>query len=338
MAFRCGLFGLVLLVAGAVQATAASLTTQLTNTYSSFWAFGDSLSDPGNLFAATGGTTPASPPYFQGRFSNGPVWAETLTGAFLSAGKAAGNFAFGGATAVTNADQIPDFQTQALLYGANAAPVAGPRPLASVFFGANDLLDAFAANAGNPNAAASIAQAAVAAADAVGAGIAALAQTGIADFAVWNLPDLGLTPRFALLSPPGSSQAGSAATTLFNARLDQVLAGLSAQGLSISTVDTFGLFAQVRANPAAVGLTDTTLPCLFPDAASAALFGQPQLCAPATAATRLFFDTIHPNATAHGVMAANFVATVAPVPLPATGLMLVAGLGVLALRRRATLR
>jgi len=41
--------------------------------------FGDSLSDSGNLFAATMGTTPP-PPYYQGRFSNGPVWVEDLAG------------------------------------------------------------------------------------------------------------------------------------------------------------------------------------------------------------------------------------------------------------------
>ena len=38
--------------------------------------FGDSLSDNGNAFKATGGAIPASPPYFNGRFSNGPVWVE----------------------------------------------------------------------------------------------------------------------------------------------------------------------------------------------------------------------------------------------------------------------
>ena len=40
-------------------------------------AFGDSLIDTGNLFAATG-QPPA--PYFDGRFSNGPVWVEYLAG------------------------------------------------------------------------------------------------------------------------------------------------------------------------------------------------------------------------------------------------------------------
>ena len=40
-------------------------------------AFGDSLIDTGNVFAATG-QPPA--PYFDGRFSNGPIWVEYLAG------------------------------------------------------------------------------------------------------------------------------------------------------------------------------------------------------------------------------------------------------------------
>ena len=35
------------------------------------YVFGDSLSDNGSLFAASGGMAPPSPPYFNGRFSNG---------------------------------------------------------------------------------------------------------------------------------------------------------------------------------------------------------------------------------------------------------------------------
>ena len=42
------------------------------------YVFGDSLSDTGNLFALTFGIEPPSPPYFDGRFSDGPVWVETL--------------------------------------------------------------------------------------------------------------------------------------------------------------------------------------------------------------------------------------------------------------------
>ena len=46
--------------------------------YNRLVVFGDSLSDNGNLYLATGGTTPTSPPYGAGRFSNGPVFTERL--------------------------------------------------------------------------------------------------------------------------------------------------------------------------------------------------------------------------------------------------------------------
>ena len=43
------------------------------------YAFGDSLSDVGNIFAATGGVGPGAP-YANGQFSNGPVWVQDLAG------------------------------------------------------------------------------------------------------------------------------------------------------------------------------------------------------------------------------------------------------------------
>src|SRR5208283_4429935 len=45
--------------------------------FSALYAFGDSLSDVGNVFNATGGAEP-SPPYAMGQFSNGPVWVQDL--------------------------------------------------------------------------------------------------------------------------------------------------------------------------------------------------------------------------------------------------------------------
>ncbi|MBN1930784.1 MAG: SGNH/GDSL hydrolase family protein [Desulfobacterales bacterium] len=40
--------------------------------------FGDSLSDTGNLYVTSNMTFPESPPYYNGRFSNGLVWVEYL--------------------------------------------------------------------------------------------------------------------------------------------------------------------------------------------------------------------------------------------------------------------
>ena len=43
--------------------------------YTGIYVFGDSLSDSGRLFAAT---QIPPPPYYQGRFSNGPIWIDYL--------------------------------------------------------------------------------------------------------------------------------------------------------------------------------------------------------------------------------------------------------------------
>ena len=49
--------------------------------FSAEYVFGDSLSDVGNLYLATGGGA-GSPPYANGQFSNGPVWVQDLATKF----------------------------------------------------------------------------------------------------------------------------------------------------------------------------------------------------------------------------------------------------------------
>ncbi|KAJ9075901.1 hypothetical protein DSO57_1031228 [Entomophthora muscae] len=61
--------------------------------------FGDELSDTGNLFKATNFTTPDPNYFFQGRFSNGPVWSDFIQNVTVLDSVA--NFAVGGATAMT---------------------------------------------------------------------------------------------------------------------------------------------------------------------------------------------------------------------------------------------
>lgn len=78
----------------------------MTSNSQRIYVFGDSLSDPGNLFNFTNGQFP-NEPYASGRFSNGDIWIDYLTDeldkkvapitAPLS-GKDGLNFAIGGAT------------------------------------------------------------------------------------------------------------------------------------------------------------------------------------------------------------------------------------------------
>jgi phospholipase/lecithinase/hemolysin len=73
--------------------------------------FGDSLSDNGNLYEYMGHNMPMSPPYYKGRFTDGPVWVEHLAKHYFPDNPEAHllDYAFGGA-AVDNesADDLDD--------------------------------------------------------------------------------------------------------------------------------------------------------------------------------------------------------------------------------------
>lgn len=61
--------------------------------------FGDSLSDNGNLYEYMEHQLPMSPPYYEGRFTNGPVWIELLMDKLYPVNGQAHllDYAFGGA-------------------------------------------------------------------------------------------------------------------------------------------------------------------------------------------------------------------------------------------------
>jgi thermolabile hemolysin len=79
--------------------------------YSDFYVFGDSLSDTGNMHSQW--RFPPSPPYYQGRNSNGPIWldlvAEELELPVPRPSRLGGNnFAYSGAqTGLGNANHMP---------------------------------------------------------------------------------------------------------------------------------------------------------------------------------------------------------------------------------------
>ena len=157
---------------------------------------------------------------------------------------------------------------------------------------------------------------AVHAAVAVGEGIRDIAEAGVRDFLVFNLPPLDLTPRFALPSPIGipaaAPLAGLGADT-FNASLRTVLDGLD-DDLTVSLLDMDSILTQAVANPGFFGLSDATNPCTIP--------GLPPgtACSADEAASKLFFDLVHPTTAAHREIAdivQDRISSV-PVPLPAS--------------------
>lgn len=255
--------------------------------------FGDSLSDNGNVFNATG--TPP-PPYFAGRFSNGPVWAELLNGPMsqpLTAGTFAGNlnFAFGGAVTGGLVGLPPSIEEQVAGFNALAGiayPGLSANDLVTVWGGANDM---FAVFAGPPPSQTDIVTAAQTAAGNIVGSTGILAAQAPGAILVGNLPNLGGTPLFN--GTTSGILGGFTATSAFNAAL---LAGLEPVAAAnpqtnIIILDTEGAFAYVTRRPGDFGLTNTTDPC----------FDGVSVCA--NPDEYLFWDDVHPTAVVHEQLA-----------------------------------
>jgi phospholipase/lecithinase/hemolysin len=284
--------------------------------FRALFVFGDSLSDTGNVFRATtvlADPIPVSPPYFMGRFSNGPIWVETLAAGlgleatpFLVGGT---NFAYGGAEIALDSQDlfdrdtavlIPSLQTQVRTFLAAdffGTEKADPAALYVVWGGANDIRDVLLTT-GDPVAEA---QASV---DALAAAIEDLADAGAVYFLVPNLPNLGQAPETLALGAEAVAPA-TAVSVAFNTALTAALDTLEAEHrVVIFRLDVFSRLDDILANPTAFGFTNVTEACLAGDPFTG---GTP--CA--DPATHVFWDSIHPTTAGHALLA-TFAADVLP--------------------------
>jgi len=313
---------------GALLATVAGtlLASQVqAGPYSSMTVFGDSLSDTGNVFIATGGAVPTAP-YFNGRFSDGPVWIDHLaSGLGLPSGAVpsllgGNNFAFGGARTGAAAAPVPGLLAQIGGLWAPANPLADPSGLYLVVGGGNDMRDARAAGSTD----ASRQAAAQAAALNIFNGVALLASRGAQHVVISTLPDLGATPEAVGLNLVAQS---TDATNRYNAAvagLESLLEGMFPL-LDVIVFDMAGVAADIRDDAlnnggAYFGITNVLTPCgPFPGS-----IGIP-------CNVSAFSDALHPSAVAHAAIGR---AVLNLVPLPATVPLLAVGLLLLAVQRR----
>jgi len=320
----------------------------------SLTVFGDSFSDTGNLFQAVG-LPPA--PYFNGRFSNGPVFVDYLasllgrpgdaTPAFL-ANLSSGNYAIGAARTVDAAVTQPGLGTQIVpgtasqiaRYATRPGGAFDPTGLYVLFAGSNDLRDAGAltTDAARRAAAQTAALNIVAQAN-------QLAVFGARSILVPFAPNLGLIPEATLI--PGRSAILADLSSVFNLTLRSQLGTLRGANpaasffeLSVDNLYT-NLLLDAGSGGVRYGLTNTMLPCL------------PGFAPPGTPVPpcdiSLFADALHPTTRVHQLLASaaydrviNGV-DVAVIPEPATLVLVGSGLvtllgGTLVRRRRAALR
>ena len=167
-----------------IFSTAQVAAQVATKKFGSIFTLGDSLTDHGNLFKLIG---MPKPPYWQGRFSNGPVWAEQLATALEVNASEFHGFAVGGATTTDVTNQ----QVKALLAANNnRLPADG---LYLYWAGANDLLMLMSSQNGNPETTIMIAMGQTASA------LSSLLLAGAKTIVVVGLPDLSKTPRVVAL-------------------------------------------------------------------------------------------------------------------------------------------
>ncbi|PHH66123.1 hypothetical protein CDD81_186 [Ophiocordyceps australis] len=108
--------------------------------------FGDSYSDNGNVYALSNKTWPADPAYFQGRFSNGPVWAEKLAASkglvlhdYAYAGATTSNSIIQGSSGAKSEISVPSLDEQVERY-LSAPPVQPSHSAIVLWGGVNDAL------------------------------------------------------------------------------------------------------------------------------------------------------------------------------------------------------
>jgi phospholipase/lecithinase/hemolysin len=296
--------------------------------------FGDSLSDPGNAYIATGGQFEVRPfdpipdaPYLIGRlhFSNGPTWVEQLASdldlrrsarpALLLPGVFT-NYAVGGARA--RAVGPLSLGAQVELFLDHFDGVAAPEALYVLWIGATDLRDAAEISAVDPIAGLGIIAQAT---EATEVAIRDLYDAGARSFLVLNLPNIGDTPAVRVLGP--AAQAAARALSLgYNFGFPAPPAGLPGlppvgglegvleelrddddlKGIVIVRFDVFTGLEELVDDPDLAGLTNVTDSCITPGVIFGAICRDPD--------EYLFWDFIHPTEAAHEYLSEQTQATV----------------------------
>ena len=311
-------------------------------TYSAIYAFGDSLSDAGNLsiFTSLTGTEPVSPPYYQEKygaitgnvFSNGPTWVQDLSialglGTLTPSLTGGTDFAYGGAETGATPQNANDPKIQAIslpsqiLQFEAAVPHPSANALYTLSIGGNDLFDILAATGLTASQQTTDVNDAVA--NAIGF-IKQLVGDGAKNLLVLGVPDLGQVPEVTSGLINGSNTPSAAldaeASQLsaeFNTDLASQLASLAtADGLNAHVVDAYQLIDNAVADPAAYGLTNVTAP-VWSGSYTSSSSGTLAASGAAAQDQYLFWDHVHPTETGHQLIAD--AAEVALIGSPSTG-------------------
>ena len=268
--------------------------------YSDFFVFGDSLSDSGNTYGAFG--TPESPPYWQGRYSNGKNWVDFTAdwvGFSNNAGRGSSsgnNRAFGGAATGNGMQffvienigkQVDDWDQNNNLVGSEAVAIWG---------GGNDLI-----NYGVTNAQSLV--------DNIEEHAEQLIAAGGQEFIFFELPPLEKTPGESGSSEEDKQALGQRVVD-FNSGMANMVANLNATyGVTTHLIPVWNGFEMLYWSGEHFGITNVTHSACEHDGATC---DSNDPIAP-NVEEYIFFDNLHPTETTHNAVGL-FVSQVIGIP------------------------
>lgn len=268
--------------------------------------FGDSLSDAGNLYEYMNHQLPMSPPYFEGRFTNGPVWIEVLLQKMYPNDYTEHllDYAYGGANVTVHAqDNKFSLENQLKKYFTQHETV-NPDALYVIWVGANNYLDL-------PEDISDTCNQVV---NGIGDALETLIKKGAKRFVLVNVPDLSTTP--AAIEFDAVDELKRMSQT-HNALLVAKATQLKAQYPDVQWIefDVADIMGDIILHPQVHGFKDGQHTCCeYIDNPIAKTTNHKVLSvvnAMAYAPTKdndlcydyLFFDLYHPTAHAHQLMA-----------------------------------
>ena len=275
-------------------------------------AFGDSLSDTGNLLNRSVGLVPNKQSWFLGRFSNNHVWVEYLADLVKLP---LYNWAFGAAHAEDVggykiiAPKLKEQIASWKAYMKKAKHYRIKNTLFVVFIGANDIKD-------TPNTVDVLAAE-------VEAGLKELIVAGARQLLVLNVPDISQAPEVRD-GDPKVAKIVKADVDEYNVRLTKMVKRLSTNKARIVLFDIHTLFNDMLSDPAKYGMHVTDRSCLRglnQFVTNYALPHQPRTeCNADDAKGWVFWDEVHPTTAIHKKLADGAYQAVQPLLVPPSGI------------------
>ncbi len=280
------------------------------SSYSAIYAFGDSLSDDGNVSIAStlaGTPIPASPPYYlqsyglftAAEFSDGPVWVQDLNGLLglptLEPSLFFGNdFAYGGAEATVNSGSLSGLEQSATSLSSQFVQFQGggggpSSALYTLSIGTNDL---YAILSDNPGTSLSTMMNQVGTAvSSEMSFISSLVGDGARSLLVVDTADVGKLPVITQQNSGAQDALGTQLSDLYNVELNADLENYAqVNGVTISILPLASLEDEAVQSPSVFGLSNGTTPAWsgnLTSASSGTVAANPN--------SYVFWDQYHPT-------------------------------------------